>query len=69
MCIGLHVKCRYSCQILMKLEISRRIFKNIPMQNFIKILPVVYQLFHADGRPVRRIARPNEINNCFSQLL
>ena len=29
MYIGLHVQCRYSCQILMKLEFSKQIFEKI----------------------------------------
>jgi len=37
MCIGLHVKYRYCCQILVKLEFSRR-FRKIPTcQNFEEI--------------------------------
>jgi hypothetical protein len=34
MYIGLHVKCRYSCQILMKLEFSREIFEKHPNLKF-----------------------------------
>jgi len=40
--------CRYSCQILMKLEFSRQIFEKIHISNFMKILPVAAELFHAD---------------------
>ena len=51
MYIGLHVKCRYSCQIVMKLEIARQIFgKKIQIPNFMEIRPVGAELFHADRR-------------------
>jgi hypothetical protein len=40
----------YSCQILIKLEYSRRFTKNTQISNFIKIRPVGAELFHADGR-------------------
>jgi hypothetical protein len=51
MCIGPHVKYRYSCPILMKIESSRKIFeKNIQIPNFVKIRPVGAEVFHADGR-------------------
>jgi hypothetical protein len=60
MYIGLHVKYRYYGQILIKLEISRQFFfsKNTQIQNFMKIRPVVSELFHADGRTDRH----NEAN-------
>jgi len=41
---------RYSCQILMKFEIYRKILKNILLSNSMKILPVPAGLFYADGR-------------------
>jgi len=51
MCIGLHVKCRNSCQNLMKLECSLQIFLNYAeISHFIKIRPVGAELFHADGQ-------------------
>ena len=45
--IGLHVKCRYSWQILMKLTFSR---KDPQMPSFVKILSAGAECFHADGR-------------------
>ena len=49
MYICLDVSARYSCQILMKLELSRQIFRqNNQTQNFMKILPVGAKLFRAD---------------------
>ena len=44
---------RYSCQILVKLEISQLIFfflKNAQMSNFIKTHPVGPELLHANGQ-------------------
>ena len=58
MYIGHHVKCCYSWQILVKLEISRH--NEIP--NFMKIRPVGAELFHADGRADRH----EEANSRFS---
>jgi len=45
---------RYSAQILIKLEFSRKIFekyKNIQISNFTKIPPAEAELLHTDGRP------------------
>ena len=47
--IGLHVRARYSCQILMKLKFSRKIFENNQARNFRKIRPVGAE-FYADGQ-------------------
>jgi hypothetical protein len=42
---------RYSCQILMKLELSRQsLKKNIQISKFMKISPVGAELLHAEGR-------------------
>jgi len=41
---------RYSCSILVKLEISRQIFENSQISDFIKILPVTAEVSHADGQ-------------------
>jgi len=41
---------RYSCQIFMNFELSRKIIKNILISNFMKILPVTAELFYTDGR-------------------
>ena len=47
---GLHVKCPFSCQILMKLEFSGHISPKIFKRHiFIKIRPVGADLFHADA--------------------
>jgi hypothetical protein len=48
MAIGLHVKYRYCCPVLMKLEFSRQIFKNTEKYNFTKIQPLGAELFHTD---------------------
>jgi len=39
----------YSCPILMTLELSRQIFENIQISNFMRNCPVGAELFHADG--------------------
>jgi hypothetical protein len=54
MYVGLHVKHRYSCQILMKLEFSRHIFEKAKKSNFMKIRLVEAELFHADGQTDRQ---------------
>jgi hypothetical protein len=44
---------QYCCQILIKLEFSRQIFEkknNTQISNFMKIRPMVAELFHADGQ-------------------
>ena len=51
--IGLHVKYRYSCEILMKLGFSRQIFEKCLISDFINIRPVGAELFHADKRTDR----------------
>ena len=43
---GIH----YSCQILMKLEFSRQIFKNTKISNFMEVCPVAAELFCAADR-------------------
>jgi hypothetical protein len=53
MYIGLHVKYRYSCQILMKLEFSRRIFEVYSNAKFHENHPVGAELFHLDGQTDR----------------
>jgi len=49
MYIGLHVKYRYSCHILMELELFRQIYENNQISTFMKICPVGAELFHAKG--------------------
>ena len=39
---------RYSCQILMKTEVSRQILKNTQISNFMNIHPQGTELFHVD---------------------
>jgi len=50
MYIGLHVKYRYSCQILIKLEFSELIFEKHSIKNFMKISLMGAKWFRADGR-------------------
>jgi hypothetical protein len=49
MYIVFHVRTRYSCQILIKLEFSRQIFEKTQISNFMKIRLMGASLFHADG--------------------
>jgi hypothetical protein len=46
---------RYSCQILVKFEISRQIAKNIQMSNFTKIRPLGAEMFLADRQNVTKL--------------
>ena len=57
---------RYSCQILMTLEFSRKIFdqKTLQISNLIKIFPMLAALFHADGQTDWH----DEANSRFSQF-
>ena len=43
-----------SCHIIMKLEILKKISKNIQISNFMKIRPVRTEFFYADGQTERR---------------
>jgi hypothetical protein len=61
---GLHVQyCCYSCQILMKLEFSRQIFKKYWNIKFHEIHSVAAELFLTDGRTDGR----DKSNSRFSQ--
>ena len=60
--VGLHVKYRYACQILMKLEFSQQIIKT-QISNFVKICTVGVEPFHADEQ-----AKHDEANSRFSQF-
>ena len=51
MYFGLHVKGRYSCQILMKLQYFRQIF-----EKYSEIRPVGSELFYAGGRRDMKIS-------------
>jgi hypothetical protein len=53
MYIGLHVKYRYSCQFVKKLEFFRNIYSNIQVSNSSKLRPVGDELFHANYRTGR----------------
>ena len=57
---------RYSCQILMKLQISRQIFEKYSL-NFVKIRLVGAE-FYADERSDGQADRHDEANSCFSQF-
>ena len=50
MYIGLHVKYRYCCRILMKRELSQQIFETYSNIKFNENPLVGAELFHADGR-------------------
>ena len=57
MYIGLHVKTRYSCQILMKLDLRRQIFEVYSsVSSFMEIGAVGADLLLADDRTDRREA-------------
>jgi hypothetical protein len=56
---------RYSCQILMKLQVSRETSeKKNQISNFTKIRPVAAELLRADGRADRH----DEANSRFSRF-
>jgi len=57
MCVGLHVKYRYSCRVLMTLEFSQQGFEKYTNIKFIKIRPVEAQLFHTDRLTDRQTDR------------
>jgi hypothetical protein len=57
MYIGLHVKYRYSCQILMKLEFVDRFPKNTRISSFMKIRVLGAELFHTDGQTDRDVTK------------
>jgi hypothetical protein len=84
MCMGLHVKYRcYSCQILIKLAFSRQFSfsKKTLISKFVKISPVVDELFHADRHDVansrfsqfflnfQRVAKHTRTRRVFFKLL
>jgi len=48
--IGRYVNYPLFCLILMKIEFSRHIFKKFSTLNLIKILSLLAELFHEDGR-------------------
>jgi len=66
-CIGPHVKCRYYCQILMKLEFSRQIFEKSIKAKFHETPPSGSRVVPC-GRTDRRIDMTKLIV-VFSQLL
>jgi hypothetical protein len=52
----------------MKPEFSLQIFEKYSYINFMKILPVVAELFHVDGRTDGQTDRHEEANSRFSQF-
>jgi len=61
----------HSCQISMKPECSRQIFKYIRISNFMKICPVGAELFHAGGQTTqagRQVGRHDNANSSFSKF-
>jgi len=58
----------YSCQLLIKLEFSRQIFINI-QSNFMKILPLGAEFFHADRRTDRHDENNRQFSNFFRKCL
>ena len=61
---GVHVKCRYSCQIVMELEFSAHIFEKHSNIKFHENRLVEPKLYRADGRRDRH----DEANCRFSQF-
>jgi hypothetical protein len=59
---------RYSCLVLMKLELLDRFSKNTKMWNFIKISPVGTELFRAAGRTDGQTGKHGEANSRFLQF-
>jgi hypothetical protein len=55
--LGLHVKYRYSCQILFNINFVGRFPKNPQILNFVRIYPGGGELFHANGKRDRRKGR------------
>jgi hypothetical protein len=68
MCVGLllHVQCRYCWQVLVKVEFSRQLEKNVQIPNFMKILRAGAETFHADRRTDVQQDRHDEANTGFS---
>jgi hypothetical protein len=63
MYIGLHVKYRYSCHILMELKFSRQIFEKSPNVEF-------HEPYSSGSQaiPCRRTDRHDEANSRFLQI-
>ena len=59
--IDLHIKHPLFLSGLMKLNFLDRAYKNAQMSNFMKMLPLGAELFHADRRTVRRIGKTKVI--------
>ena len=64
MLVGLHVKYRYSCPSLMKIEFSRQILEKYPNIKFHAIRPVGAELCRANGRTDGWTDRQDEGNSC-----
>jgi hypothetical protein len=65
MYIGLHVKYRYCCQILMKLEFSVQIFEKYLHIRLRENRPMGAELFHEDRRTDVQTDRHDEANSRF----
>lgn len=63
-----HVKYRYSCQILTKLQFPQRMFekKNIQITRLVKIRPVGAELFHVNRQTDRHEAKSRLSQLCES---
>ena len=63
---------RYSCQILIKFQISRQSFEKYSNINFMKIRQVGAKMFHAGGpaggRTERWTEKDDRVRRCFSQF-
>jgi hypothetical protein len=57
------------CQILMKIDFFNRFSKNPQMLKFMKICPVVVELFNADKRKYRKTADRAKLILAFAILL
>jgi len=69
MCIGLHVKCRlFLSDFNENGTFQHRFSKNNQISNFMKILPVGAELFHAEERTTTDRHTNDEVNNRFSQF-
>ena len=65
---GLHWNAGYSYKTLMKVEFSQHIFEKYSDMEFMKILPVGTELFHADGQTDGRTDIHDEATNRYSQF-
>jgi hypothetical protein len=57
MCIGIHVECRLFVSDVNETRVFSTDFRKILISNFMKIRPVVAELFHAGGRTDKHVTR------------